>query len=84
MHSLAAICTEINWLKQGNVVAYSLATEEKSFREESGTEASRGGSATKLQSGNRRRRADGKRPRHEIPEGEGKCGFRLPTLSKMG
>jgi len=42
MHNLNAICTEINWLKRGSLVQYSFATEEKSFRGESGTEASRG------------------------------------------
>jgi hypothetical protein len=40
------------------------STEEKSFRGESGTEASQGGSATKLDSGNRRRQADGKLIQH--------------------
>ncbi len=64
MHNLGEICTEINWLKLGSLVAYSFATEEKSFREESGTEASRGESATKLDSGNRRRQADGKLIQH--------------------
>jgi len=43
-----------------------------------------GESATKLDSGNRRRQADGKLTQHERPEGEGKCGLRLLTLSKMG
>ncbi|MES2219757.1 MAG: hypothetical protein V4587_02185 [Acidobacteriota bacterium] len=51
MHNLGEICTEIKWLRRGSLVAYSFATEEKSFRGESGTEASRGGSATKLRFG---------------------------------
>ena len=43
-----------------------------------------GGSATRLHSGNRKRQADGKLTQHERPEGEGRCGLCLLTLSQPG